>query len=63
MNQKFKTGDIVQLKSGGPNMTVKDVGDATFGKPEYICQWFGGRKLEQGIFPQDSLELAKADAK
>ena len=63
MTQKFKIGDLVQLKSGGPKMTVTKTGDAYVENPEYVCKWFGGRKLEQGYFPLDSLELAKADAK
>jgi len=54
----FKTGDIVRLKSGGPDMTVKGyvLGDET----SVICQWFAGReldKLESGHFPEDSLEV------
>lgn len=52
----FNVGDIVKLKSGGPDMTVRSV-------PEkgnvYQCQWFAGKKLEQGAFPGDSLEKVK----
>lgn len=57
---KFKIGDVVKLKSGGPDMTVKHVipGDAN---TIYDCQWFAGKKLEAGRFPTDSLEFAKAD--
>ena len=32
----FKPGDMVRLKSGGPSMTVEEVGDK-----ETICCWFG----------------------
>jgi uncharacterized protein YodC (DUF2158 family) len=40
MAEKFKSGDIVQLRSGGPVMTVVEYG--TFGtKPKYQCRWFG----------------------
>jgi len=63
MSQKFKTGDVVRLKSGGPDMTVKEMGNQTFNLGQYVCQWFGGKKLEQGHFMPDSLELAKADDK
>jgi len=51
---RFKVGDVVKLKSGGPEMTVNyrhDDGD-------YYCQWFAGKKLESGQFPEDSLEPA-----
>ena len=55
----FAVGDIVKLKSGGPEMTVQT-------RPEtpskiYNCQWFAGKKLEAGRFPADSLELVKAE--
>jgi uncharacterized protein YodC (DUF2158 family) len=63
MREKFKIGDIVELKSGGPKMTVK--GPNTFGErdDEYSCQWFGGKKLEYGVFPADSLKRATIDEK
>jgi len=50
----FKVGEVVRLKSGGPDMTVKTVPTDTVAK--YYCQWFAGKKLEQGDFPDDSLE-------
>jgi len=55
----FKVGDLVQLKSEGPVMTVEKLFDGSC-----RCQWFGGRKLEGGIFPFDSLVAApQEDAK
>lgn len=51
-------GDIVRLKSGGPDMTVRDVPD--HGEIYYDCQWFAGKKLESGRFPEGSLEKVKA---
>ena len=54
----FETGDVVQLKSGGPKMTV-DSGDAleklALTGNKIHCQWFAGSKLESGWFPKDSL--------
>jgi uncharacterized protein YodC (DUF2158 family) len=52
MAKRFKVGDIVQLKSGGPDMTVQEDG---YPAGNIWCQWFGGRKLERGEFPEDSL--------
>ena len=46
----LKSGDLVVLKSGGPEMTVKHVYS-----DEIICQWFAGKKLEQGRFDENSL--------
>jgi uncharacterized protein YodC (DUF2158 family) len=56
---KFAVGDIVKLKSGGPEMTVNDV---PTGSGSYLCQWFAGKKLESGRFPPDSLDPVKADS-
>jgi uncharacterized protein YodC (DUF2158 family) len=57
---KFKVGDIAKLKSGGPDMTVR----AVFSDREttYKCQWFAGKKLDNGIFPEDSLEAVSKDS-
>lgn len=56
---KFKVGDLVVLKSGGPSMTVQDA-IRTLREKEftglYSCQWFAGKKLDNGKFPEDSLE-------
>lgn len=61
MADKFKVGDIVQLKSGGPEMTVNSTpvqrGD------NYYTQWFAGKKLESGRFPENSLKPVPPDAK
>lgn len=53
MSVKFSVGDIVKLKSGGPEMTVNAY-SKTY--QYYTCQWFAGKKLEQGRFPEDSIE-------
>jgi uncharacterized protein YodC (DUF2158 family) len=54
---KFKEGDIVQLKSGGPKMTV--TGFSTSG---YLyCKWFAGSKLQDGSFNPESLEAVKEE--
>jgi len=56
-NQELKIGDVVQLKSGGPTMTIESI-DKSGG---FIhCQWFAGDKfdkLEAGYFSPDSLQL------
>ena len=53
--EKYKTGDVVQLKSGGPKMTVKSSNVSG----EIYCQWFAGSKLEAGYFPPESLNRVK----
>lgn len=59
MHEIFKTGDIVQLKSGGPEMTVKKVDSMS--NPPIHCHWFEGKKLEIGFFEPD--ELVKIESK
>lgn len=54
MSTSFKVGDIVQLKSGGPEMTVQRI--PTTHNHYYDCQWFAVKKLESGHFPADSLQ-------
>lgn len=57
----FKVGDIVKIKSGGPDMTVQTV--PTERASNYRCQWFAGKKLEFGLFPEGSLELVVQEKK
>ena len=51
----FESGDIVKLKSGGPEMTVQGVGQMV------TCQWFAGKKLEVGRFNPNSLEYVEEE--
>lgn len=61
MADEFKVGEIVQLKSGGPEMTVSNTN--LFDKDDHVkCQWFGGRKLDQGAFPTASLVRVRAES-
>jgi uncharacterized protein YodC (DUF2158 family) len=56
---EFVIGDIVKLKSGGPDMTIRSVPDSM--DSYYNCQWFAGKKLEHGRFPADSIEKVKKE--
>ncbi|MFP2273218.1 YodC family protein [Enterobacter ludwigii] len=49
----FTEGDLVVLKSGGPEMTIKAIYS-----DEIVCQWFAGKKLEQGRFTLESLAFS-----
>ena len=55
--EMFKVGQIVRLKSGGPEMTVKRQRKTS--DEEYECEWFAGKKLEHGTFPHDSLKIVE----
>ncbi len=54
--REFKEGDIVQLKSGGPEMTVKEWCRVYNG---WVCQWFDGKRLRDARFPENQLKLPK----
>jgi len=52
--KKFKSGDKVQLLSGGPEMTTLyyDVAD------QVVCTWWNEtkKKFDERTFPQDALQ-------
>ena len=54
---QFRIGDIVQLRSGGPDMTVSHIlpsGNA-------FCVWFDGLERREDTFPPDVLQLAERE--
>lgn len=65
---EFKSGDIVRLISGGPDMTVVEYVLA-LGEKEFLsntsnwidCVWFDGKKRQTGRFPPESLERVKQE--
>ena len=57
MSAEINVGDTVQLKSGGPMMTVSSVSDH-YGVLTAWCDWFDGKKAVNGTFPVTSLTHA-----
>ncbi|MEL4395337.1 YodC family protein [Shewanella algae] len=55
----FKVGDVVQLNSGGPKMTVTFVGDKKFPHGGVVsivsCTWFKGEALNKETFKPELL--------
>lgn len=49
----FKVGDLVQLKSGGPVMTIKEIS----AENGVLCVWFQDVKLVSDNFLQETLEI------
>jgi uncharacterized protein YodC (DUF2158 family) len=41
----FKAGDVVQLKSGGPQMTIHAINNDVA-----TCVWFEGKKVHRDTF-------------
>jgi uncharacterized protein YodC (DUF2158 family) len=56
----FKVGDVVQLKSGGPPMTVDGLPGQKLnyqqGPTEYWCTWFKGATRDEGGFGEHLLQ-------
>ena len=55
-NQALKIGDTVQLKSGGPIITVNKIEE----NGEIYCKWFAGEhfdKVYHDYFQPDTLQL------
>ena len=53
--ETFSVGDIVQLLSGGPKMTVTNPSNF---EGRVACQWFSGSKLSHGDFEPSTLKRA-----
>ena len=51
---KFKAGDLVQLKAGGPKMVVEKFINFA---DEYQCSWFSGAKHNSQRFSEEALML------
>lgn len=62
MSDTLKPGDVVQLKSGGPHMTVEWVGESAMGGGIVAsCQWFDDKnKVSNRTFPPASLQKVTA---
>lgn len=54
---QFDIGDVVQLKSGGPLMTVHNIGDySPMGpNPGLLCIWFDNNKKVEDVFDPRSV--------
>ncbi len=57
----IKIGDLVRLKSGGPKMTVKSLGQYSQMSPHEgafaACTWFQGSDLREEDFALETLEI------
>jgi len=53
----MKIGDVVQLKSGGPDMTVLE--KTREEDLWWLCAWFHGANVVQESFPEAALDHMK----
>lgn len=51
--EDFKVGSVVELKSGGPPMTVEASTSSTV-----ECSWFAGTQIKRRVFAKASLQKA-----
>ena len=67
---ELKVGEIVKLKSGGPEMTINSLnkdynttaGEYTDEVVSITVQWFAGKKLVKGTFPLDSVSTVDKES-
>ncbi|RIV42279.1 YodC family protein [Flagellimonas pelagia] len=50
---ELKLGDVVFLKSGGPEMTIYKVSERN---NQVGCKWFDGKELKYGAFIKEELQ-------
>lgn len=55
--KRFKVGDVVQLRSGGPLMTI-DALKVDSDKKAVRCTWFIDGRLESSLFHPKTLKPA-----
>ncbi len=58
MAEVFKTGDVVMLKSGGPPLTVREVGNLVDGSGQHVkAAWFQENIFKDASFIGSMLDL------
>ena len=60
MSEEIKEGDMVMLKTGGPEMTVTACGKGRADKDLIYCTWFDkGGAVQRTSFPPYALKKVK----
>jgi uncharacterized protein YodC (DUF2158 family) len=57
---ELKVGDVVQLKSGGPKMTIANTKSNPAG---ILCVWFDDTEPKSSRFPPETLQPVKKSPK
>lgn len=59
---KFKAGELVQLKAGGPKMVIDEVSSG-YGSDSttYYCTWFSGAKHNKNGFHEEAIQPYSED--
>ncbi len=57
MTSDIKVGDVVQLKSGGTQMTVTQIGNKMYSDTPIVwCAWFEKNNKHEGDFPTEAVD-------
>lgn len=59
METQFKVGDVVELNSGSPKMTVTSVGSDVPPKEDIWVLWFDNGKEKKAHFPPGALRKSE----
>ena len=59
MGDELKVGDVVVLKSGGPAMTIKGIGDYGLKGHGAHCVSFDGKQQKSEVFALPTLEKSE----
>lgn len=52
MSDQVQAGDVVQVKSGGPLMTIEYSFQTDGGRTKVMCTWFDGNKrISESFYP------------
>jgi len=52
----FAIGELVELKSGGPNMTVTSISKSPDRADVFVCQWIDkDHRAQTGTYPAEAL--------
>jgi uncharacterized protein YodC (DUF2158 family) len=65
MEHEFKVGETVQLKSGGPVMTIEEIrqyeATGAGAKEKAKCVWFSRAELKERLFELGTLKAAATE--
>ncbi len=57
MAEQFNIGDTVELKSGGPLMTITGQEKGNKGNQQVMCTWFDREQnMKTGVFPVQAIQ-------
>ena len=63
MAEEIQVGDVVELKSGSPKMTVDNIGKYDYNEFDSAsCSWFEGNKPSTKVFPIHSLKKSDSSS-